>query len=54
MPATARAAVQAWNIMGGLDWQALPIVVDLLGISDPEDLIMQLVAVRAHQQKESA
>lgn len=34
--------------MGGLDWQALPIVVDMLGISDPEDLIMQLVAVREH------
>jgi hypothetical protein len=40
--------VQAWNIMGGLDWQALPIVVAMLGISDPEDLIMQLVAVREH------
>lgn len=34
--------------MGGLDWQALPIVVDMLGIADPEDLIMQLVAVREH------
>ena len=42
VPDTARAAMQAWNIMGGLDWQALPIVVDMLGISDPEDLILQL------------
>lgn len=37
--------------MGGLDWQALPIVVDLLGISDPEDLILQLVTVREHTRE---
>lgn len=43
--------MQAWNIMGGLDWQALPIVVDMLGISDPEDLIMQLVTVREHARE---
>lgn len=37
--------------MGGLDWQALPIVVDMLGISDPENLIMQLVTVREHTRE---
>lgn len=35
--------------MGGLDWAALPIVVDLLGVSDPELLITHLVALRDHQ-----
>lgn len=32
--------------MGGLDWQALPIVIDMLGITDPETLIHQLVEIR--------
>lgn len=36
--------------MGGLEWQALPVVVDMLGINDPEMLIMQLVALREHMR----
>jgi hypothetical protein len=35
--------------MGGIDWSALPIVIDLLGVSDPEALIAQLVAIRDYQ-----
>ena len=35
--------------MGGIDWSALPIVIDLLGVADPEALITQLVAIRDHQ-----
>lgn len=38
----------AWNLMGGLDWAALPVVVELLGVSDVEQLIVQLVAIREH------
>lgn len=33
--------------MGGrLDWLALPIVAELLGVTDPEPLILQLIALR--------
>lgn len=32
--------------MGGLDWQALPVVTEILGIEDPEVLIEQLVILR--------
>ena len=35
--------------MGGIDWAALPIVVEMLGIADPELLVTQLVAIRDHQ-----
>ncbi|NMQ28481.1 hypothetical protein E4Q23_12400 [Candidatus Accumulibacter phosphatis] len=35
-PLPIATAVQAWNLMGGIDWSALPIVIDLLGVSDPE------------------
>jgi len=36
--------------MGGLDWAALPIVAEMLGIEDTETLIVQLVAIRDHQR----
>jgi len=34
--------------MGGLDWTALPTVLDMLGIDDPEPLIHELIALRDH------
>ncbi len=37
--------------MGGIDWSALPIVVDLLGIADPDILIHQLVTIRDFQNE---
>lgn len=38
--------MQAWNLMGGLDWTALPIVAELLGVEDIDLLVAQLVAIR--------
>lgn len=32
--------------MGGLDWTALPVVADLLGVDDIEAWIVQLAALR--------
>jgi hypothetical protein len=40
------SAVEAWNMMAGFDWAALPMVCDVLGISDPEILIRQLMHLR--------
>ena len=34
--------------MGGLDWSALPVVVELIGVDDVDLLIHQLVALRDH------
>lgn len=36
--------------MGGLEWSALPIVAEMLGIADPEPWIVQLVALRDWQR----
>lgn len=36
--------------MGGLDWAALPTVLDMLGIDDPETIIHQLIALRDHDR----
>ena len=40
----------AWNLMGGLDWSALPVVCEMLGVKEPEVLITQLVAIRDAQR----
>jgi hypothetical protein len=39
-------AVQAWNLMGGLDWTALPIICEILGVEDVEMLVEQLIIIR--------
>lgn len=36
----------AWNMMGGLDWAALPIVCEMLSIADPDLLIQCLILIR--------
>jgi hypothetical protein len=33
-------------MMGGIDWAALPIVCELLGVTDVERLIDQLITIR--------
>lgn len=38
--------------MGGLDWQALPIVADMLGITCIETFVAQLAAIRDYQREE--
>jgi uncharacterized protein (DUF2249 family) len=36
--------------MGGqLDWHALPVVMELIGLHDPEPLIDQLVTLRDYK-----
>jgi len=42
--------IHAWNLMGGLDWTALPLVVEMLGIRDIEPFIYQLVAIRDRRE----
>lgn len=37
-------------MMGGLDWQALPIVAEIHGITDIESFIVQLVTIRDWQR----
>ena len=37
--------------MGGLDWEALPVVIAMLGVEDPEILIRQLVVIRDFQNE---
>ena len=44
-------SIHAWNIMGGIDWAALPVIAEMLGIDDIETLVLQLVAIRDAQRE---
>lgn len=48
-PRDAMPAITAWNMMRGLDWAALPTVIDVLGIDDVETLIAQLTLIRDNE-----
>lgn len=37
--------------MGGIDWAALPVIAEMLGIYDIETLVLQLVAIRDAQRE---
>lgn len=38
-------------MMGGLDWAALPVITELLGITDIELYIEQLLAIREFKSR---
>ena len=44
-------SIRAWNIMGGIDWAALPVIAEMLGIDDIDTLVLQLVAIRDAQRE---
>jgi hypothetical protein len=39
-------ALKAWDMMRGLDWHALPIIAEALGVTDIEMFIEQLITIR--------
>lgn len=41
-------AIDVWNMIGGLNYPALPLAVEYYGISDVEMLLAELMAIRDH------
>ena len=39
-------AVEAWNMMGGIDWTGLPVVVEYFGITEVDQFISRLISIR--------
>jgi len=39
--------------MGGIDWAALPVVAEMLGVNDIEGLVTDLTAIRDFQNRSS-
>ena len=48
-PTDFALAIRAWKLLGGLDYDGMPIVAEMLGIDDIELLIRQLVLIRDFQ-----
>lgn len=46
-------AVQIWNVMNGLDWSALPVLVELHGVTDIEALLDALLWIYEYQRRRS-
>jgi hypothetical protein len=38
--------------MGGLDWAGLPLVAEMLGIDNPQQLINRLLVIRSYNPKD--
>lgn len=48
-PAEVGLSIKAWNLLGGqIDWAGLPVVVEILGVKDPELLVLDLITIREH------
>jgi len=47
-------ALNVWDLMDSrIDWVAMPIIVEIEGIQDPELLIVQLKAIRDQRQDDA-
>lgn len=40
-------------MMAGLDWQALPIIAEILGIEDVEGLVLDLLTMRTWNSEQT-
>jgi len=38
--------VEAWNLLGGLEWGGLEAVAEMLGVRDIEGLVADLTVIR--------
>ena len=51
-----REAIRAWNLLadgsGGIDWAGLPLVCELLGVTELEPFLMRLEVIKNHHPKE--
>jgi len=46
-------AIEAWNIMSGtIDFSALPVVGEYLGVENYEQFIADLVCIQEHMKRE--
>jgi len=42
---------RAWNILGGMHWEGIEAVAEMLGIEDVEQLILDLATIRDFQSR---
>jgi hypothetical protein len=54
VPPASIMALEAWSMLGGLEWAGLDRVMQILGIDDEEMLIAQLMVIRDFKTKAQA
>ena len=42
---------RAWNLLGGMKWEGIEAIAEVLGIEDVERLILDLVTIRDFQSR---
>jgi hypothetical protein len=42
------AALDAWNLLGGLEWAGIPYAIAVLDVDDVEGLLHRMTAIREH------
>ena len=46
--------IKAWNMMGAqVNWSALPIVAELLGVTDIEQLVDDVLCIDEHMTRQA-
>lgn len=46
---TARV-IEAWNLLGGMDWHGIPTAARIMGFDDEEELVRGLVTIRDYKR----
>ena len=47
--------IKAWNMMGAqVDWAALPIIAELLGVPDIEQLVDDVLCINEHMTRQNS
>jgi len=50
MPADVKLCVHVWNLMGGeINVLSLPLMCDIVGFDDVEEMLMMLCELRKHK-----
>ena len=47
-------AIEIWNDMGGIDWQALPVLAELRGVRSFELLLDALLVIQDRERRRAA
>jgi len=43
-------AIDAWNMMDGIDWQAMHYIIESFGIIDVDCFVSRLIAIRENKK----
>lgn len=51
LPEQQELSRRAWNLLGGMNWEGIEVVAEVLGIEDVEQLVFDLATIRDFQSR---